>query len=769
MVVEHACLKRMKQILAGVKRRPVSVALVLLSSIHLFLSLANTGSDWMYGHHGYCGANRSIAARNYLRYGLVGTQLGTVLNLGEAKDGLLARPKVYWHHPPGPSLVLALVYSVTGAQAWAGKLLVSLLSMANFFLLFLIFRRHWGDAGTLAGLLFLTFMPLYASYLNFVNFEPFAATAMLLLLFIYESHVAERRWWKVLLMGLAVLCGVMTDFSVYPFFFFFWGVVAWTELAHGGRDRKSWGLVLLIPSLVAAGLVLFFLWVTAALGLTLSGAVGMVRDLFSGANHLTQPTPHLVVLEKWGWYLHMLGPMAMVLSALWLGSFGIRAAKRSISRGDAYVLVLFLTAFVYWFLLPERSWVHEYYVFYFSIPMAMASGAALWEMSELLARGRPLLRLVLRVAVPSVFVVMSVPIIWSSRVFPTYQFMTPPHALETPRQYDYLVTLDALADFVRDRTAPSEKVVVIEQAEDLRMDFGWHLDREFKVFPNGRLAQPDLRKGAYAFLIVDPEHVAPSYLDNLLRHYLFVSAGRYYAFDLGRHITSIRRLRMQYEKRGFFGTYFRSLSHPAFRMKSDPWISADLTLALRRKPDAERLWKESKLRNPRDLSSLVADYNLKLARREKPDLARIRTRMNRLEGGMLGKYIEYLGSRVGRNAGGREFIEMVFRGSKSPGQSFNVRLSAEPMHEDADLREAIGAKTRVLRFVVPSTMWKPGALYVAEGELDLFTGPYDLSFDLISEKMRLRPKNGSDRFPIGKGDYGIRFPAEWVYLYETIR
>jgi len=717
-------------IVAHLKTRRIILAYGFLGALHLLVALGSTGSEWVYGHHGWAGARRSLNAKNYLRYGYVESRLAPLDNLGamKTKQGKPVPRKTYWHHPAGLSLLLSAVFAVFGESPAAARLSVTLLAMLSFVMLALIFRKILGDGPTMLGLLILTFIPLYGAYINFVNYEPLVILCTVLLVFLYERYRERRTWWMVLLIGLAVFAGTFSEYPIYPFYFFFWIVLCTVEL----RERpRRWALPVLLPVFVLAAGALLLVSFKIMNAWTWEQVYDSFERLFLHRHSLKTETPHMLVLERWDGYWRFFNPVVLALTAYWLLDLGVRAGLRKWSRGDGYILALFFLAFVYWYLLPQAAKIHEYVALYYSLPLAFAAAAGLGQLTSAMSYGSGKVRGFLRAALVALFIVTSVPFLWSIRVFPTYKLTTPVHELDAGNEYDYFVSYNILARFVRDATRPDE-MVVFSPGFDIRPELWYYLDRNHRVITERRSMLDAVKRRTHAFFIVNPGKIGVDFLSYLVKHRDFVFSNNYYAFDLGEHLKSITFLKKQLKDQGDLARYFAHLPYPSYTLEEDPWRMVDITLKLRGGAEAKRLLGVIKPKTSGSLSEAVARFNLATADGKTPDPGPILSRLDRKSGLVFADAVELLGSRIERH-GGKTRVTFLLRPLHTLDASIVVRMTAVPLHKNESLRKEIGTKTRTLRPVVPSVLWKAGLVYIVEDELALFPGPYRLTFELVQD------------------------------------
>jgi len=711
---------------------PGRALLFLVFMLHLFFAVGGYASEWMYGHQGYDGSHRAFNARNYLRFGYLATGFAQTFNVEGSGivGGRLDKPDAYWHHPPGPSIILGAVFYVFGESAAAAKLLAGAVSLISFLLLMIVLRKLMDDSRAAACLFFLTFMPLYSSYLSLMNYEPFVILGITGIIFIYEKYRENPGWWSAALMPLCVFYAVFTDFPVYAFLFMFWIMICVYELRlRPGRCL----MVILFPASALFSLAVLVFAFATAMGTSGADPVSMMKDLFIDASTGTLGTTPLHVVRKWNYYVDAFTPVPLVLSAVWLADLIVRLLRRKTGRIDAYTVLLFLSAGIYWGLLPRRSFVHDYFVIYFSIPMAIASGSVLWRLTGFLAVRSLTAVAVLRSAVLVLFVLAAVPLIWSARTSTVFSYAEPVHMIESEHQYDFSVSLNVLAGIVNKNSKPGERVAVLMPSGRVRMDFRYYLDRPVSMFSQEIRSLSDEKN--YGFILVDRERINTPFLSHLLEDYNFVIMNRYLVFDTRDRLESPAYLRKKYQEAGLLTHYLYSLAHPPFETEAVLSRTADLVLKLRGMDEAQELFKNSGRSAQDELSGAVLRYNMMHASGRKPETASIMQLLTHSSEAVFDDSIEYLGCRIKRNEGGRTVMQMLFRPLRVVDCNVYGRITAGAAHYNETLRKEIGKRNRDFHFTVPSTMWRKGFIYLAERELDLFPGSYSLDLSLHVKDM----------------------------------
>ena len=714
---------KIRATLAFIKRHIVLAGFIFILFVHLAIALCGVSSEWVFHHHGWAGARRSINARNYLSFGYIATRLAPLDNLGPAKgkDGKPKRMWKYWHHPPGFTVLLSFAFAALGESETVARLLAISLALASFIMLIYIFRRSWGDGPTFLACVFLTFLPIYASYVNFVNYEPLVIVSMFGVICVYESYRGSRKWWKILLLGLVVLVGGFSDFPYYPFLFFFWLVLLAVEFSGGIRNWKL--PVIFIPIVLIAGALVLLQFIG------MQDSFKPFLKLFHGRRNISGDQPYLIVLEKWKYYLPFFNPVTFVFTAYWLLDLVVRALLRRLSRADGYILAMLLSALTYWLLIPQGAKIHEYCVLYFSPALALAAGGGLWRFAGAVSYNSRPIKIVVAALIAAAFVVTSVPHIYTKKISPSYEFKTPLYKMARPKNLDLQMSYNVLARFFNKKMKPEEKLAHYN-GFDLRPEFKYYFDRKF-IRKKNRIDLIRLeKKKDYPFVFINQRSVWTDFLVYLIKKHRFVFYDHYYGFDLRGRLKGDTMLAMRFPESGPVGRYLNSLNYPPYTIVEDKWRGLDLAVKLRNPKAVESAAEKVKGLKPDSLGAAIAEYNYRLFRNEKPDLAGVTDRLDLVpkKKTIFGKVLEYVGAGLEKREDGRTVVRLAFMARRGLDHNFGVELFAEPLHENKEVKEALKKTKFEMRFVIPSSMWKSGYVYFVESPLQLYPGPYELRF-----------------------------------------
>jgi hypothetical protein len=375
--------------------------------------------DWELLHEDN-GALHTTFALSHLRLGLARTRAHDYFF--EPRTGLEGR---YGAHPPGPGLVLAAAFAVTGSDTPAVARLVAIGFQLGTIACMVMLLRRLFDVGTaLAGGVLMATLPMGAFFGRMVNYEPLCLFAVLLQLtgYVLWRQGAARRGLLVIVVGIVL--GGLID---WPALFFAAAIIAAVAvdaarsrpIEPAGAHPRRVGQPRLPPSRMAPVAVLaastggIFLVDAGHLWLAGSGSVGSLRlfdQVLAGAwraqwGSLNPVAFVLGQLETARRYYTDAGLVSAVLVAAALLVFRWPPAAFLLDdAGDGLLRRLLVisggAALAYVLAAPTWARIHAYWQFYtlpFVVLAMLLVGRALLRLGR--ERGRLLARTLLAVFV----------------------------------------------------------------------------------------------------------------------------------------------------------------------------------------------------------------------------------------------------------------------------------------------------------------------------------------------------------------------------------
>jgi len=422
-------------------------------AVGAFLLCLEIGEPWT-GSYDANGALFSTAARNYLRYGLLATRGGQVVNAGQLGPGQF---RFYAHHPPGLPLTIAASFAVFGVREWSARLVAILFTLGAAALLHLVAKKLGGPwAGFFAALVFVM-QPMIAFYGRMPDHEAPAAFFALALVAAYLQWLRqERKGWLVALCALA-FAGLWYAWVVF--------LVPWLLLGYQWLVKRRGARWLILPAATAAlGLVCLLAHVALVEG-SLRGLWGALahrlgsqatdrgaRGTFGLADFLTHQA---------GYFWDCFSVVALAACAAWVLGLGRRKASDTL-----LVLTLAVFALLNLVVFKQGAYVHIYYQFYLALPMALAAGLGLGALCQRSSKRRALVlvALVLAAGVGA-------------------EGWVKLRRIRRAVIHDFYEQT-RLARFVRRQTSPDERLLVVWAQQSSFRQLTYYGDRNITVVPD---------------------------------------------------------------------------------------------------------------------------------------------------------------------------------------------------------------------------------------------------------------------------------------------
>ncbi|MBT8468597.1 MAG: glycosyltransferase family 39 protein, partial [Deltaproteobacteria bacterium] len=347
---------------------------VLLAAVFSVVCLRGVAAPWHWGHNGYMGAAFSQAARNSLRFGIV----------GQAPYHFGAEPPspeaIYTHHPLGLHAHVIAAFLIFGEHEWAARLTPVIHSVATLILLVFAVRRYWDvETAWLTGLLYLL-TPLNVIFANMVAHQQGGMFWSL------AAVVTYLRWLETGTRRYAAFCAAAITLAAqfdWPGYYVAFAIaVHCGVLGLRGAAPRSWIRFLFAFSAVTlVNMLGFFVWIYATRG-----------DLSDMANSfmLRRASPPL------GAYLALLyrrlallyGP-ALLLAAV-VGAITAWRACRSdglqsralLPLGFGFAGLVNVVAF------PHAAELHSYWTYYWSPTVALLAAIGLVAAARWFSQGQ---------------------------------------------------------------------------------------------------------------------------------------------------------------------------------------------------------------------------------------------------------------------------------------------------------------------------------------------------------------------------------------------
>ncbi|MBI5489205.1 MAG: glycosyltransferase family 39 protein [Deltaproteobacteria bacterium] len=335
--------------------------------------LRGIANDWQWGHNGYNGAAFSQAARNSLRFDVMGQ--------AQYYTGLAPPPPadMYTHHPLMLHFHLIALFELLGDAEWVARLVPAVYSFLGLVMLFVLARRYFGRATALAAIALHALIPLNLIFANMVDHEQGSIFWCLLFIYMYCRWTETARWSHFLLVMLGVSMAVQFDWPGYYIAFFLVVHAFLAGVRHQSRVlewRREYTFAIVFSVVVLLNFYVFYRFIIDVRG-------GFNEMMGAYRMRSASPDGYWTLVWRRSRDLHGLLPLGLL--AAWLVHFAIRAARRTLHLGDLVPLFFFLAQTVHSVLFKQAGSLHAYWTYHTSPAIALGGASVVLAV----ARGLP--------------------------------------------------------------------------------------------------------------------------------------------------------------------------------------------------------------------------------------------------------------------------------------------------------------------------------------------------------------------------------------------
>ena len=355
----------------GAKFTFLACAVIIIVS-SLMLTYEITEPFW--GVQGFNCNIQSIAARNFVKYGLWATRFMPAINTGAVPNGHFS---LYVHHPPAISYFLALFYGVFGETEWVGRLFFVLCAIGSALLVFFIGELYLSRFEAFACALVFSLLPCVGYFGRMINHESPGLFFALLAFLGYCRFLKTRSNRALIPLYLSSVLGLLTCWQGYllPF------ALAFHYLVWGRRPGESRSRILLLPVLTGAVFVALLgyslMLVGGGSGSAFGGPIGSILKLRIGS--VAAPGKYFTFVEFLSRELaaleNLFTPVVTYAVAAWLLILVVERIKGRRQRDHFDWLVLCFLAYgvLYLLVFKQQAYHHDYLLYYTAPAFAYAS------------------------------------------------------------------------------------------------------------------------------------------------------------------------------------------------------------------------------------------------------------------------------------------------------------------------------------------------------------------------------------------------------------
>jgi len=340
------------------------IAVAAVAAVFFAACFHGIANYWQWGHNGYNGAAFSQAAKNSIRFRVVGqAQYHTGLKPPHPSE-------MYTHHPMMLHAHLVAVYALAGFHEWAGRLVPALYSFFTLLLLYFMVRRLEDPLTALAAAALYLLTPINLIFANMINHEQGGIFWCLFFLYMYLLWYQSYKRRYLLLSLIGVTMAVQFDWPGY-YISFFIAVHALVSglVRHRGwlRWRPEYTWLVVFSTIVILNFLLFFIWIIFFQGTS--------DQMWEAFHYRTEEIPgyykalYYRTRDLQGW-------IAMGLLVGWIVLLVKRLVGGKVTIIHTVPLFFLLAQVIHTVVFKQAGIIHSYWTYYAS-PAIAVGGAAL--------------------------------------------------------------------------------------------------------------------------------------------------------------------------------------------------------------------------------------------------------------------------------------------------------------------------------------------------------------------------------------------------------
>jgi len=162
-------------------------AAILLIIYSICVSLIGINSPLGEGHHGFILGEKARPAIYWLRFGVIETKFGQLVNT----EWELGKEKYNYnvHHPIGLPILIYLSFKTIGISEFSARLPVIFINVFSLVFFYLLVRNLFSERVATLSLFFFVFSPMFFYMRNFVSTEVFSLLFIFIVLYFYVNYV----------------------------------------------------------------------------------------------------------------------------------------------------------------------------------------------------------------------------------------------------------------------------------------------------------------------------------------------------------------------------------------------------------------------------------------------------------------------------------------------------------------------------------------------------------------------------------------------------
>lgn len=307
-------------------------------------------------------------ASNYNREGLVGTKLGMIY-LGE----------YYVHHPPLLPLMVATSFKIADFinlnRIIAANLVPTLFTIGSILFLFLITSKLWGDWTALVTIFIVSITPIFKRYSQHVNHEPLVTFFILSSLYYYIIWIKSDDKICLRLVYISMILGCLSGWPMY----YLMAILPIHHMLY--KSPKNLRISVSFYILACIMFVLFLIHIYI-----LDGSNALI-ELTSAYEHRESNLGLNWTLITQDTLINGNTEYLCLASLLFLPLVALKLIRKTTIINESYVILLLMIAVIHNIWWQGGVIYHDYWIYYFTIPMALGATVTAINIVHLIKHG----------------------------------------------------------------------------------------------------------------------------------------------------------------------------------------------------------------------------------------------------------------------------------------------------------------------------------------------------------------------------------------------
>lgn len=490
--------------LSNLKLKEHYLLIIILIFASILLSI-NLDKPFI-GHHDWNGVWYSNFARNFVRYGLIETKFGQVLNY----DFVESQNFVYsTHYPPIMPIFIAVSFKVFGIHEWSARIVPLIFSLGTITMVYSLGYKFFNPKVAVLAAAFLTILPIVIYFGKIPVHEVLVLPFVLFSIFLYFDFFKDPTRQNFLKLILCLILSHLVHWSGY----FVTPLFALHFLMFS-KDKKKWAIAIFFLLL---SMLLFFLHLAHVFWLTGTFFGGGLLDILLDRLNITDrpadyTTANFIIRKVQLAQAYFTRPI-ILLSALTFILTCIQVFKHQTSQKQQLIIMLGLFGIAYNVLFRNAAFIHDYTIIYLLPFLVLAAAGGFFAIVDYL-----------KITSPKVVLFLAV-MVWVLTAAERINFTK---ALSASNSFLPGVTLGKI---INQMSQSGDRILIL--SPDFKQYFevftGFYADRQidYKL-----LAEEDLPTD-YKLIVAIPSRDTPkSLVDILQQHYKVTKINQFVIFDL---------------------------------------------------------------------------------------------------------------------------------------------------------------------------------------------------------------------------------------------